>query len=686
MANTLNNDQGVVKAIRNLVEQQRAQHKQTERFQQALRSSFTDTMRKSMEDLLKSQAFNEDARFQKQRDVLLKFAQKEQKAQDRIDKMKDRGGFDHVNLFDVLDPKKWREATDQFRSEHNDTIAGKLMRSYRAKFGTLSVDNKVALKAHKAGAYGELEDAIRDSLSVLEPQPEQNKEEEKDQEKDKGSKKDDSKIVSQEVKEHKQLTVEQNNTLTEISQVLRQGLSTQPQITEKIADDVASINKQIVNFLQPAAGKDQQYSVEDRVEAQQAERTKVDLIKTMSNDIHTLLTITANGPSGGEKKGGGLLSGVMGALGKGFSFLPKLIGMGMIGLLTAALTDLKKMRIAVDIAAKAIPILLTMIKPIGEAVTEAVKKVLSKIPGLDNLFEHKPDAKVKTKIGDKPDPKTDPKKAPGALTTDKNKKVETPANKNTIGKSETDANKLKPKEPDPTRALEAENRATIAAKSAKKELILDSKHAFKMSKSVVKVGGVAGAVLELGNAFLSGKERFDEIEALAAKEGWTEKQIEEAKAKASGETAFDAAVGAGGATTGAVIGGFIGALGGPVGVAIGSWLGGAVGGIIAEKVKDTDVGKELSQSTGNAFQRTWNWFSGDDNITPVKQDQQGNRMQSKASQQEKSGQTVVNVNTQNNNNNTSVNGGGAPQTPISATDDLDGVRRYAYSGNFIGTD
>ena len=197
---------------------------------------------------------------------------------------------------------------------------------------------------------------------------------------------------------------------------------------------------------------------------------------------------------------------------------------------------------------------------------------------------------------------------------------------------------------------------------------------------------MAGAVLELGNAFLSGKERFDEIEALAAKEGWTEKQIEEAKAKASGETAFDAAVGAGGATTGAVIGGFIGALGGPVGVAIGSWLGGAVGGIIAEKVKDTDVGKELSQSTGNAFQRTWNWFSGDDNITPAKQDQQGNRMQSKASQQEKSGQTVVNVNTQNNNNNTSVTGGGAPQTPISATDDLDGVRRYAYSGNFIGTD
>ena len=467
---------------------------------------------------------------------------------------------------------------------------------------------------------------------------------------------------------------------------MKQGLTTQPQITEKIADDVASINKQIVDFLQPAAGKNQQYSVEERVETQQTERTKVDLIKTMSNDIHTLLTITASGSKDGEKKGGGLLSGVMGALGKGFSFLPKLIGMGMVGLLTAALTDLKKMKIAVDIAAKAIPILLTMIKPIGEAVAEAVKKVLSKIPGLDDLFEHKLDVKVKTKIGDKPDPKTDPKKTPGEITTDKNKKVETPADKNTIGKSETDANKLKPKESDPAKALEAENRATIAAKGAKKELIPDATHALKLAKPLAKLTGGLSIFAEAGSALWTGKERFDEIEALAAKEGWTEKQLEEAKAKIVGETASDAAIGVGGATTGAVIGGFIGALGGPVGVALGSWLGGAVGGMIAEKVKDTDVGKELTQSAGGTVQKLWNWYSGDDNITPVKQDQQGNRMQSKASLQEKSGQTVVNVNTQNNNNNTAVNGGGTPQPPFTAVDDLDGVRRYAYSGNFIGTD
>ena len=685
MANTLNNEQGVVNAIHKLVEQQRAQRKQTERFQQALRSSFTDTMRESMQKLLEDRAFNEDARYQKQRDIIRAFAEKEQKAQNRIDKMQDRGGFDNVSLMDVLNPKKWREAADQFRSEHNDSIAGKLMRSYRAKTGALSIDSKVALKAHKAAAYGELEDAIRDSLSVLKPELEKEKEKEKEKSDDANNGNNDN-TVNQELKEQKQLTVEQTTTLTEISQVLKQGLTTQPQITEKIADDVASINKQIVNFLQPAAGKNQQYSVEERVETQQVERTKVDLIKTMSDDIHTLLTITANGPKDGEKKGGGLLSGVMGALGKGFSFLPKLIGMGMVGLLTAALTDLKKMKIAVDIAAKAIPILLTMIKPIGEAVAEAVKKVLSKIPGLDDLFEHKPDVKGKTKIGDKPDPKTDPKKAPGEITTDKNKKVETPANKNTIGKSETDANKLKPKEPDPAKALEAENRATIAAKGAKKELIPDATHALKLAKPLAKLTGGLSIFAEAGSALWTGKERFDEIEALAAKEGWTEKQLEEAKAKIVGETASDAAIGAGGAATGAVIGGFIGALGGPVGVALGSWLGGAVGGMIAEKVKDTDAGKELTQSAGGTVQKLWNWFSGDDNITPVKQDQQGNRMQSKASQQEKSGQTVVNVNTQNNNNNTAVNSGGAHQPPISATDDLDGVRRYAYSGNFIGTD
>jgi hypothetical protein len=682
MANTLNNEQGVVNAIHKLVEQQRAQRKQTERFQQALRSSFTDTMRESMKDLLQSRAFNEDARFQKQRDVLREFTQKEQKAQNRIDKMKDRDGFDNVGLMDVLNLKKWREATDQFRSEHNDSIAGKLMRSYRAKTGALSIDSKVALKAHKAAAYGELEDAIRDSLSVLKPELEK----EKDQEKEKSDDANNGNTVNQELKEQKQLTVEQTTTLTEISQVLKQGLTTQPQITEKIADDVASINKQIVDFLQPAAGKNQQYSVEERVETQQTERTKVDLIKTMSNDIHTLLTITASGSKDGEKKGGGLLSGVMGALGKGFSFLPKLIGMGMVGLLTAALTDLKKMKIAVDIAAKAIPILLTMIKPIGEAVAEAVKKVLSKIPGFDDLFEHKPDVKVKTKIGDKPDPKTDPKKAPGEITTDKNKKVETPADKNTIGKSETDANKLKPKESDPAKALEAENRATIAAKGAKKELIPDATHALKLAKPLAKLTGGLSIFAEAGSALWTGKERFDEIEALAAKEGWTEKQLEEAKAKIVGETASDAAIGVGGATTGAVIGGFIGALGGPVGVALGSWLGGAVGGMIAEKVKDTDVGKELTQSAGGTVQKLWNWYSRDDNITPVKQDQQGNRMHSKASLQEKSGQTVVNVNTQNNNNNTAVNGGGTPQPPFTAVDDLDGVRRYAYSGNFIGTD
>ena len=176
MANTLNNEQGVVNAIHKLVEQQRAQRKQTERFQQALRSSFTDTMRESMQKLLEDRAFNEDARYQKQRDIIRAFAEKEQKAQNRIDKMKDRDGFNNVGLMDVLNPKKWREAADQFRSEHNDSIAGKLMRSYRAKTGALSIDSKVALKAHKAAAYGELEDAIRDSLSVLKPELEKEKE------------------------------------------------------------------------------------------------------------------------------------------------------------------------------------------------------------------------------------------------------------------------------------------------------------------------------------------------------------------------------------------------------------------------------------------------------------------------------------------------------------------------------
>ena len=685
MANTLNNEQGVVNAIHKLVEQQRAQRKQTERFQQALRSSFTDTMRESMQKLLEDRAFNEDARYQKQRDIVRAFAEKEQKAQNRIDKMKDRDGFNNVGLMDVLNPKKWREAADQFRSEHNDSIAGKLMRSYRAKTGALSIDSKVALKAHKAAAYGELEDAIRDSLSVLKPELE--KEKEKDQEKEKSDDANNDNTVNQELKEQKQLTVEQTTTLTEISQVLKQGLTTQPQITEKIADDVASINKQIVNFLQPAAGKNQQYSVEERVETQQLERTKVDLIKTMSDDIHTLLTITANGPKDGEKKGGGLLSGVMGALGKGFSFLPKLIGMGMVGLLTAALTDLKKMKIAVDIAAKAIPILLTMIKPIGEAVAEAVKKVLSKIPGFDDLFEHKPDVKVKTKIGDKPDLKTDPKKAPGEITTDKNKKVETPANKNTISKSETDANKLKPKEPDPAKALEAKNRAEIDKKGYKGSFDLSKKGVLKsVGKGASKVFWPATVATTAWDGATQLMDKFTGIDEQAVKENWTENQKNVAKAGATSEVATGMAMEAGGAFAGMKAGALAGSALGPWGMAAGGLIGAGLGFFAGDAIKNSDMGKVVTDSVKGWAETAYDSIFGDGEVKPVKQDQQGNRMQSKASLQEKSGQTVVNVNTQNNNNNTAVNGGGTPQPPFTAVDDLDGVRRYAYSGNFIGTD
>lgn len=723
MANTLNNEQGVVNAIHKLVEQQRAQRKQTERFQQALRSSFTDTMRQSMQKLLEDRAFNEDARYQKQRDIIRAFAEKEQKAQNRIDKMQDRGGFDSVSLMDVLNPKKWREATDQFRSEHNNSIAGKLMRSYRARTGALSVDTKVALKAHKASAYGELEDAIRDSMAVLAP-PQPQKQEEQQQSTSQGTgisgssdtsaNKNSSdvskvvktseatnKIISQEIKEQKQLTVEQantlttisqdlkqglvtpsqvveqTNTLTEISQVLKQGLTTQPQTTEKIADNVASINKQIVNFLQPAAGKNQQYSVEDRVEAKQTERTKVDMIKSMSNDIHTILTVTTNESKGGNKKGG-LVSGIMGALGGGLSFLPKLIGMGLVGLMTAVLTDLKKMKLAVDIASKAIPILLTMLKPIGDAVSKAVEKVLAKIPGLDDLFEHKPDAKAKAKIGDKPNPKTDPKKAPGTLSS------KASGDNKPVKPADPDV-KLNPKNADPLDAIRAENRAAIDAKGVKTEILKDAPNSIRVAKPLMKLGGAFGAVMELGSAVFAGKERFDDIDAVAAREGWTEEQINEAKAKAVGETTSEAAMGAGGAATGAIIGGMVGALGGPLGVALGSWFGGMVGSAVAEKVKTTDVGKGISQAVGDAFNSGYKLF-GDNEVQPVKQDQQGSRMQSKASQQEKAGQTVVNVNTQNNNNNTAVNGGATPPPPITAVDDLDGVRRYSYSGSFIGTD
>lgn len=684
MANTLNNEQGVVNAIHKLVEQQRAQRKQTERFQQALRSSFTDTMRESMQKLLEDRAFNEDARYQKQRDIVRAFAEKEQKAQNRIDKMKDRDGFNNVGLMDVLNPKKWREAADQFRSEHNNSIAGKLMCGYRAKTGALSIDSKVALKAHKAAAYGELEDAIRDALSGLKPELEKEKEKEKSDVANNGN---NDNTVNQELKEQKQLTVEQTTTLTEISQVLKQGLTTQPQITEKIADDVASINKQIVNFLQPAAGKNQQYSVEERVETQQLERTKVDLIKTMSDDIHTLLTITANGPKDGEKKGGGLLSGVMGALGKGFSFLPKLIGMGMVGLLTAALTDLKKMKIAVDIAAKAIPILLTMIKPIGEAVAEAVKKVLSKIPGFDDLFEHKPDVKVKTKIGDKPDLKTDPKKAPGEITTDKNKKVETPANKNTISKSETDANKLKPKEPDPAKALEAKNRAEIDKKGYKGSFDLSKKGVLKsVGKGASKVFWPATVATTAWDGATQLMDKFTGIDEQAVKENWTENQKNVAKAGATSEVATRMAMEAGGAFAGMKAGALAGSALGPWGMAAGGLIGAGLGFFAGDAIKNSDMGKVVTDSVKGWAETAYDSIFGDGEVKPVKQDQQGNRMQSKASLQEKSGQTVVNVNTQNNNNNTAVNGGGTPQPPFTAVDDLDGVRRYAYSGNFIGTD
>ena len=91
------------------------------------------------------------------------------------------------------------------------------MRSYRAKTGALSIDSKVALKAHKAAAYGELEDAIRDALSVLKPELEKEKEKEKSDDANNGN---NDNTVNQELKEQKQLTVEQTTTLTEISQAV----------------------------------------------------------------------------------------------------------------------------------------------------------------------------------------------------------------------------------------------------------------------------------------------------------------------------------------------------------------------------------------------------------------------------------------------------------------------------------
>ena len=121
-------------------------------------------------------------------------------------------------------------------------------------------------------------------------------------------------------------------------------------------------------------------------------------------------------------------------------------------------------------------------------------------------------------------------------------------------------------------------------------------------------------------------------------------------------------------------------------MAAGGLIGAGLGFFAGDAIKNSDMGKAVTDSVKGWAETAYESIFGNGEVKPVKQDQQGNRMQSKASQQEKSGQTVVNVNTQNNNNNTAVNGGGAHQPPISATDDLDGVRRYAYSGNFIGTD
>lgn len=701
-----NTNQGILSALKKeLVENRRARKQEQYAIKEYFRSTFTDSMRKSMHELLENRQFNESKDYARQRRLLREFQAKEQKAQARVDKMKDRNGFEEVGLMDVLNPAKWREAVDQVRSENNRSIAGKLMAWRRDRKGIASVDNKVMIKAHKNSDYSEVMDVINSAGKALgiEKLIEQ-KEAEKRSSKDKRNR-DDGDRTSEQVVHHAAETSQsiqnvekhserQTVALESISTVFDQGLTINPKSVDDLSSKISiNINDQIVKFLKPLEGARQAYSVEDAVEARQMEKTKIDTIKQISIDVKNLTALSTSKGSGGK---GGFLKvagGIMAALGAGLSVLPSLLTKGVTTLFKDIIVPVGLKMVSSAMTALIIPMIFEGLGKIKDAAAATLEKI--------SEWFSKPKIQVKTQttggITTNKGQKTNaPQKAPDPITAEKDKdkvkkaeevkhaekvnKLETPDDKDIKNKSKTNIN-IK------ANALSTANKV---AESSDGFLSKFGRFVQSGARTVIRNAkgipyvGTAAAAIEAGMTGLNIMYDRNQIDKDIAAGKISQEDGEHLKAQITAEKGTDAAIDMAAIGAGAAVGGAIGQTLIPipgVGWVVGSAVGSLAGMMGADTVKGLDMVKDLKNKFIDFF-----WSKPDESITAVKQQTEGERMRATAASQDNRYNPVVNVNTQNNTSNTAVNQGGIPQGPISTTDDLRGVRNYAYPGNFIGTD
>lgn len=703
-----NTNQGILSALKKeLVENRRARKQEQYAIKEYFRSTFTDSMRKSMHELLENRQFNESKDYARQRRLLRDFQAKEQKAQARVDKMKDRNGFEEVGLMDVLNPAKWREAVDQVRSENNRSIAGKLMAWRRDRKGIASVDNKVMIKAHKNSDYSEVMDVINSAGKALgiEKLIEQ-KEAEKRSSKGKRNR-DDGDRTSEQVVHHAAETSQsiqnvekhserQTVALESISTVFDQGLTINPKSVDDLSSKISiNINDQIVKFLKPLEGAQQAYSVEDAVEARQMEKTKIDTIKQIAIDVKSLTALSASKGGGGK---GGLLKvagGIMAALGAGLSVLPSLLTKGVTTLFKDIIIPVGLKLVSSAMTSLIIPLIFEGLGKIKDAAAATLEKI--------SEWFSKPKVKVKGQTtggistNNKGQKTNAPQKAPDPITAEKDKdkvkkaeevkqaekvnKLETPEdNKDIKNKSKTNIN-IK------SNALSTANKVADSSDGflsrIGKSMQAGAKTVLRNAKGIPYVG-TAAAAIEAGMTGLNIMYDRNQIDKDIAAGKISQEEGERLKAQITAEKGTDAAIDMAAIGAGAAVGGAIGQTLIPipgVGWVVGSAVGSLAGMMGADTVKGLDMVKDLKNKFVDFF-----WSKPDESITAVKQQTEGERMRATAASQDNRYNPVVNVNTQNNTSNTAVNQGGIPQGPISATDDLRGVRNYAYPGNFIGTD
>ncbi len=700
-----NTNQGILSALKKeLVENRRARKQEQYAIKEYFRSTFTDSMRTSMHELLKNRQFNESKDYTRQRRLLREFQAKEQKAQTRVDKMKDRNGFEEVGLMDVLNPAKWREAVDQVRSENNRSIAGKLMAWRRDRKGIASVDNKVMIKAHKNSDYSEVIDVINSAGKALgiEKLVEQ-QEQEKRSSKGKRSKDDDhaseqvvqhAAEISQSIQNVEKHSERQTVALESISSAFDQGLTINPKSIDDVASKISiSVNDQIVKFLKPLDGAQQTYSVEDAVEARQMEKTKLETIKQISIDVKNLTALSSSKGSGGK---GGFLKvagGIMAALGAGLSVLPSLLTKGVTTLFKDIIVPVGLKMVSSAMTALIIPLIFEGLGKIKDAAAATLEKI--------SEWFSKPKIQVKTQttggITTNKGQKTNaPQKAPDPITAEKDKdkvkkaeevkhaekvnKLETPDDKDIKNKSKTNIN-IK------ANALSTANKV---AESSDGFLSKFGRFVQSGARTVIRNAkgipyvGTAAAAIEAGMTGLNIMYDRNQIDKDIAAGKISQEDGERLKAQITAEKGTDAAIDMAAIGAGAAVGGAIGQTLIPipgVGWVVGSAVGSLAGMMGADTVKGLDMVKDLKNKFVDFF-----WSKPDDSVTAVKQQTEGERMRATAASQDNRYNPVVNVNTQNNTSNTAVNQGGIPQGPISTTDDLRGVRNYAYPGNFIGTD